>query len=562
MSALAQCLGISRPAATGLIDRLIAQGLVQRENVEEDRRTIKVSITPKGKKIVVNIWEQKRRTLIKVFSKLSARDRKEHLLILERVVHILAQQQGSKNPKVEMKRIPQRFFILIVLSCLVFFSPLENKKIFAAKAVGDVSSSPNSSSNIDFSPANSVSLSHDTLTLQDCYQLALKQSEKVAIQQQMIKEAEARFQRSLGGILPHTTFEISDKRQNGSNSNNFSLSEIPENKFIFSQPLFSGFKDFASMAANRAERRQRIQETRRAQQLLFTDVSDAFYLFLNYQEDIAALSTTQKALNDRMEELRRREALGRSRPSEIASAEVLLNRNEAEIASVQSQMEVSRELLEFLTGHTIEKVKDFNEEFMKEEFMEDVSLQDQDDYVKRADNRPDVLASKEALTAVQKKIAVARSGWWPSAGLNGDYYTKRVGNSGDVTWDFTFQVDVPIFDGGETLGQVQEAKAQANEAGLVLKQTQRNAVLEIQNATSRFQTALKRRNALKKALDSAERNYQLQKEDYQRSLVNNLDVLQALQDLQSVRRDFITASFDVKRMYWGLQVAVGEIPIE
>ena len=92
MSELAKCLEISRPAATGLIDRLIAQGLVRRENREDDRRTIKVSITPKGKKIVANIWEQKRRTLIKVFSRLSARDRKQHLLILERVVHILAQE--------------------------------------------------------------------------------------------------------------------------------------------------------------------------------------------------------------------------------------------------------------------------------------------------------------------------------------------------------------------------------------------------------------------------------------------------------------------------------------
>ncbi len=99
MSELAQSLEISRPAATGLIDRLIAQRLVRRESLQEDRRTIKVSITPKGRKIVANIWEQKRRTLIKVFSQLSALDRKQHLLILERVVNILAQQQIFRDQK-------------------------------------------------------------------------------------------------------------------------------------------------------------------------------------------------------------------------------------------------------------------------------------------------------------------------------------------------------------------------------------------------------------------------------------------------------------------------------
>ncbi len=430
-----------------------------------------------------------------------------------------------------MKRILPKNFFLILLS-VVFLS-----------------------GNVFIEAGSSVS---EPVTLQDCYRLALKQSEKVAIQQQTIKEAEARFQQSLGGILPRATFESSNKRQNGSNSSNFSLSEIPENKFIFSQPLFSGFKDFAGMAASRAERRQRIQETRRAQELLFTDVSDAFFLFLSYQEDIAALETTQNALNERIEELKKREALGRSRPSEVASAEVLLNRNEAEIELVRSQMDVSRQLLEFLTGREIEKIQDSSDE----EFMQEVSNLEQSSQLISLDKRADVLAAQETLIAAQKKITVARSGWWPSAGLDGDYYTKRVGNSSDITWDFTFKVDVPIFDGGETFGLVREAQSQVKEAELRLQQTQRNAELEFQNAATRYQTALKRRSALQKALRAAEKNYQLQKEDYQKSLVNNLDVLQSLQDLQSVQRDFITARFDAKRMYWNLQVAAGEIPVE
>ena len=447
----------------------------------------------------------------------------------------------------------KRIFIFISLFSLILFSPVENKKIFAAKAAQDIPSS--NINNTDSSVLNVPPVSGEAQTLQRCYQLALQQSEKIAIQAQLIKEAEAHFQQSLGGILPHATFEYSNQRQNGGNGSNFTLSEIPEHRFIFSQPLFSGFKDFAAMAANRAERRQRIQETIRAKQLLFTDVADAFYLFLGYQEEMESLVTTQNALTERIEELKKREALGRSRLSEVVSAEVVLNRNDAEIELVRSQMEVSRELLEFLTGQSIEKVEDSTDE----ESLKAAFLTDEENYLKKSKSRPDVLASKEALTSAQKKITVARSGWWPSAGLDGNYYTKRVGNAGDITWDFIFKVDVPIFDGGETLGLVKEAKAVTREAELQSQETERNAVLEIQNAYTKFQTFLKRRDALKKALDSAEKNFQLQKEDYQKSLVNNLDVLQALQDLQDVRRDFISAHYDAKRMYWNLQVAVGSI---
>lgn len=97
MSELADFLEISRPAATGLADRLIAQGLVRRENVKEDRRVVRINITAKGKKTASNIWEQKRRTLVEVFSQISPRDREQYLLILEQVVHILTKKSAGSN---------------------------------------------------------------------------------------------------------------------------------------------------------------------------------------------------------------------------------------------------------------------------------------------------------------------------------------------------------------------------------------------------------------------------------------------------------------------------------
>ncbi len=118
------------------------------------------------------------------------------------------------------------------------------------------------------------------LTLPECYQLALKRSETIAINQELIKETEGRFRQALSTALPHVSFESTDKRQDGTGNSAFTLRNVPERKFTFTQPLFSGFKEFAAMAGSRAEHRQRIDEKVRAEQLLFTDVSDAFYLLL------------------------------------------------------------------------------------------------------------------------------------------------------------------------------------------------------------------------------------------------------------------------------------------
>lgn len=100
MSELASLLEISRPAATGLVERMVLQGLVQRTSDQEDRRTVRIKITAKGKKIVANIWNQKRRTLIEAFSRISPRDRAQHLFILEQVVKFLSEKPRTvKNHK-------------------------------------------------------------------------------------------------------------------------------------------------------------------------------------------------------------------------------------------------------------------------------------------------------------------------------------------------------------------------------------------------------------------------------------------------------------------------------
>ena len=91
MNEIARFLAISRPATTGLIERLIGQGLARRESDRRDRRIVRVTITAKGRRIVNNIWEQKRRTLTKVFRQISPGDRAQYLATLKRVVHILGQ---------------------------------------------------------------------------------------------------------------------------------------------------------------------------------------------------------------------------------------------------------------------------------------------------------------------------------------------------------------------------------------------------------------------------------------------------------------------------------------
>lgn len=89
MNELARLLRVSRPAVTGMADRMIAQGLISRQDDPKDRRIVRVRLTGKGHRILRTIWDQKRRMLVDVFGRIAPGRREQYLGTLEQVVQIL-----------------------------------------------------------------------------------------------------------------------------------------------------------------------------------------------------------------------------------------------------------------------------------------------------------------------------------------------------------------------------------------------------------------------------------------------------------------------------------------
>ena len=74
MGELARHLGISLSAATGLVDRLVQRGLVERDNDPDDRRIVCVRLAPAGKRARDAFQREKKRRLDAAMRHLSAHD--------------------------------------------------------------------------------------------------------------------------------------------------------------------------------------------------------------------------------------------------------------------------------------------------------------------------------------------------------------------------------------------------------------------------------------------------------------------------------------------------------
>jgi outer membrane protein len=392
----------------------------------------------------------------------------------------------------------------------------------------------------------------DKLTLKECYRLALKQSETIAIDSELIREAEARFTQALGALLPQVSFAWSQTNQDSerafsSYNNNGSF----ESKFVFKQTLFSGFKELAGMAGSSLEQKQRISEKKRAEELLFVDMADAFYLLLEQQEDLKTMGLIRKALNDRVSELKKREDVGRSRHSELVSTESQLYNIEAEIQLVKSQELVAKELVAFLIG------REFGILFDEKDTPD--SLGPESFYTANIRLRADVKAYDFAAGVARKEAYIAKTALLPTVTVEGNYYQRRNTTPLDVAWSTILKISVPIFEGTTTYGNIKQANAKSREAELTYERAKRLAIQNMHDSYVKAYSAILMSKAMEKALKSAELNYSLQKDDYKNNLVSNLDVLTAIQNFGNTRRSYMHTFYEKKRMYWQLEAAAGNI---
>jgi|SRR6185437_3257452 len=82
MRDLARYLRVAAPSATGLVDALVAQGLVARRPDPKDRRRVRISVSPKGAAAIKKAARHREAAFARITKPLSAKDKREMIRIL------------------------------------------------------------------------------------------------------------------------------------------------------------------------------------------------------------------------------------------------------------------------------------------------------------------------------------------------------------------------------------------------------------------------------------------------------------------------------------------------
>jgi len=403
--------------------------------------------------------------------------------------------------------------------------------------------------------AGPTAAAEEALTLDEYFAQALVRSEVVATQSELILQAEERYRQAKSTLRPTldgvASYTWLDK---GARDTTANPTRQPHARLTATQPLFRGFREFASMRQTQALIGAQGEDYRQARTQLFKDVAQNFYDVLALEQDLKNFDEQINLNLQREKELQDRVRIGRSRTGETLAVQTTISTLRAQVEQLQAQLAAAREAFAFLSVLPADTP-------LRDTETLPASLDTLETYLARLELRPDVKAAQQRLTAAQENISVARGARQPSLDLNANRYLERKGSLEGVDWDVQLALTIPLYSGGIRQSQVREAVSLSTQAELGASQVRRQAEQEIRSLHQSVVYDRSQLAALEKATEAARKNYEVQRRDYRLGLVTNLDVLQALTLFQDNQRALDRARYTAKLDYLRLEAAAVRRPV-
>jgi outer membrane protein len=418
------------------------------------------------------------------------------------------------------------------------------------------------------------------LDLQTCFQLTAVRDDSLKISMEDIEIARAQLSESIAALWP--TFNVNNQQQflhylGPSEGLSFSSFGVPvgggtggtggttgssitttagnrnyqsQSNVTMNYTIFNGGQNWNNVGASARNVAAKRQTLARDYQTIYQDVAQAFYNVLQYEGDMNVEADLIDALRARVDDLKDRVTLGRSRPSELLQAQTDLANAKVTYESQLGSSNSSMETLAFYTGIP-------SSELILKDTQKFPTVAQLEAYLADSPSRPDVLSQVESMRQAERNLSVAEGQLFPTVSASGDYLASQDPVSNNIDATMTIEVSMPIFDGGLIISQIHQNKEMVRQERLNVEQLQRTADQDTRTAYANFDSTVAQVIVLREAATLAAKNFEAQVDDYRRGVVANLDVLTALQDYQTARIQLHNANMQARLDLINLHVAAG-----
>ncbi len=391
------------------------------------------------------------------------------------------------------------------------------------------------------------------ITLSEAYALALAHMESIAQDKEATAQALAHVHELIGDVLPQISGTASYlwEEQPGFSIPGISLTNQPRAAITLNQLLFSGFREFMAFKQGKRQYQATALTERRAEELLYQDVGQAYVNLLQARDQIAIDQKIVSAGQSQVDFLNHWVSIGRAKTSDLLTAKSVLELAKAQLEQARQSESVAQEMLKFLT--------DLDQDLAPVE-LNAPQLGDLSAWLALAARRSDVEAARKRYDAAQLQTEIVSRSRWPTVTGTGNYYLVQSAFSKSVHYDGSLNLSVPIFTGGVITAQVEEAKDQENSAEDGLSLALRTAEENARSSYRNLAWAIDSSKAFTDAVLAAQKSFSAEKKDFEQNLVTNLDVLSSLTSLANTEVESNAARQQAALGFIQLEVAAGRVP--
>lgn len=350
----------------------------------------------------------------------------------------------------------------------------------------------------------------DTLSVDDCVNLALTNNPSVLAQREAVTAAEMGITISRSSLLPRL-----DASSGYSRSGNGTTSDSYSSSLSLSQTLFQGGSNLASVRASRAQMEIARQNLNLTLNETVESVKQAFYSVVQREDRLALTHEILKRREEDLILIRLKYKAGIESDAAVSEAEANVAQAEYDQMTAQEGFRLAKLSLNFLMGRTKDDplviVRDVGlPEFPSRTEAVDMGLED----------RPELARESLRLDLEEAYLSESKSEFFP--GLNLSASVGRRGDEffqGDDTWSAGVNLSLPIFRGLRRTASYSQSRASQRQQTAHYLETRLSVEQDIEEAYSDWLLANKRMEVALMSLSAAQNMYALTRLQYQQGTV-------------------------------------------
>lgn len=279
------------------------------------------------------------------------------------------------------------------------------------------------------------------------------------------------------------------------------------------------------------------------QQTLY-DVAEAYFNILQARDILAAQVAQEKAISRQLEQAREQFEVGLIAITDVNEAQASYDLARAQRIAAESDLQVSFESLERLTGKRYDAISTLSETLP----IEVPEPSSRDAWVTLAmDNSPILLAANQAIEVANRDVDVARAGYLPSLDAYASYDYADSDNEYLVGESLGAEIGLrgswAIFNGGSTSAQINSNTYQLEATQYDFESQRRLTIQQVRSLYTQVVNDVETVEAQQQAIVSNRSALEATRSGYEVGTRNIVDVLDAEQRLYTALANYAEARY-------------------